>query len=194
MKANIIAPAVTAPAMKPAVSPRTARRSTLRTTKHRLSILADDSADAVTAAGGLIFDRVSAGWEVRVFLAESTDRRPLQILGADARELAEGIESADAWPDAIVVAAELYAHEVRVRRYVGTAARQHCSEVAIWGGEWPATLGCGIGLVEHRLSIAARAFKVHAMAAAGVLPHVTPSEPFRSGKRRSSIAAPLMPA
>jgi hypothetical protein len=165
-----------------------------RATPHRLCVFADDAADAVTAAGGLIFDRVSAGWDVQVFLAERTDRRPLQILGVYARELAEGIESATVWPDAIVVAAELYAHQVRVRRYVGTASRQHLTEVAIWGGDWPATLDPGIGLVEHRLSLAARAFKVHAMAAAGVPPQLTSSEPFRSGKRRFTIAAPLMPS
>jgi hypothetical protein len=165
-----------------------------RGTRHRLSVLADDVADAVAAAGGLIFDRVGVGWDVQVFLAERTDQCALRILGVDASELSDGIKPADEWPDAIVVAAELYAHEVRVRRYVGTASRQHCSEVTIWGGDWPATLDPGIGPVEHRLSIAAQAFKVHAMEAAGVTPRTTLSERFRSGKSRFTIAAPLVPS
>jgi len=165
-----------------------------RATRHRLSVLADDVADAVLAAGGLIFDRVGAGWDVQVFLAARTDERALRILGVDARELTDGITSGNEWPDAIVVAAELYAHEARVRRYVGTASRQHGSEVTIWGGDWPATLDPGIGVVEHRLSTAAQAFKVHAMQAAGVSPRVTSSERFRSGSKRFITATSLVPS
>jgi hypothetical protein len=163
-----------------------------RATRPRMTVLAGDAADVVAEAGGLIFDGVRAGWVVEVYLADSADQRPLRILGVDARELSDGIEPASEWPDAIVVAADLYAHEVRLRRFVGTASRQHCSEVAIWGGDWPATLEPGIGRVEHRLSAAAQAFKVHAMEAAGVAPRLTPTESFHRGKRRFAIAAPFL--
>lgn len=156
--------------------------------------MADDVADAVSAAGGLIFDRVGAGWDVQVFLAERTDGRALHILGVDARDLSDGITSAAEWPDAIVVAADLYLYEVRVRRYVGTASRQHGSEITVWGGDWPATLNSGIGPVEHRLSLAANAFKRHAMEAAGLAPLPTHTESFRSGKGRLTIAAPSVPS
>ena len=165
-----------------------------RATRHRLAVLAADAADAVTAAGGLIFDRVSAGWDVRVFLAECSDPRSLHILGVDARELSEGITSADPWPDAIVVAAELYADEVRVRRYVGTASRHHCSEVAMWGGDWPR-----LWILASASSSTSSASPRGPSKCTRWRPRVyrltsRRREPFRHGKRRFTIAAPLVPA
>jgi hypothetical protein len=164
-----------------------------RATRHRLTVLACHTADVVSSAGGLVFDRVGGGWEVEVYLAEPADQRPLHILGIDARELSAGLDSFAVWPDAVVVAAELYERDVRVRNYVGAASRQRCTEVAIWGGSWPMGLEPGIGWVEHRLSTAAMAFKPHALEAAGAKPRCGPTERFRSGKRRFTIAAPLLP-
>jgi hypothetical protein len=44
-----------------------------------LDVVAIDVADAVCAAGGLIFDRVHEGWAVRVFVLDELDRRVLRI-------------------------------------------------------------------------------------------------------------------
>lgn len=56
-------------------------------TRSKMTVLAADAIDAVTAAGGLVFDRVRSGWAVDVYLAEPSDARPLRILGVNARQL-----------------------------------------------------------------------------------------------------------
>ncbi len=172
---------------------RTSRPNRGRATRHRLTVLAADAVDAVTGAGGLIFDRVSSGWEVEVYLATPSDERPLQILGVGSDILPCAYGTPTEWPDALIIAGELYKGNTNVRRFFAAASCSHLTEVAIWGGEWPAELAPGVGRVEHRLSTAARAFKMHAMDAAGVAPQVKPTESFHSGVRRFSIAAPLLP-
>lgn len=165
--------------------------------RHHLMVLATDCADAVAAAGGLIFDRVGAGWDVQIYLEqahEPADDRALQILGIRKRLPTLDI-APDRWPDFILVSAKMYADNTAVRRLFGVAARRPRTEVAIWGGEWPTGLEPGIGGVEHRLSVAAKAFKSHALTAVG-LPETMASETesFRNGKRRFEIAAPLLPS
>jgi hypothetical protein len=39
--------------------------------RYRLDVVAATVADAVAAAGGWMFDRVMAGWDVRVMLADA---------------------------------------------------------------------------------------------------------------------------
>jgi hypothetical protein len=159
-----------------------------------MTVYAGDAAEVVTAAGGLIFDRVGNGWHVDVYLAERADQRPLRILGADTHELSGGSDTAPAeWPDAIVVAAELNERDAQVRNHFGAASRRPDTEVAMWGGDWPISLGAGGGRVEHRLSYAAQAFKVYAMAAAGATPPSVPTESFSSSVRRFTIAVQLLP-
>jgi hypothetical protein len=160
-------------------------------TRHRLTVLAWHAADVVSGAGGLVFDRVGGGWAVEVYLAERADQRPLRILGVDARDLSDGFDAPSVWPDALVVAGELYERDVRVRNHFGAASRRRCTEIAIWGGSWPRGLEPGIGRVEHRLSTAAMAFKPYALEAAGAVPRCGPTESFRTGKRRFTLAAPF---
>jgi hypothetical protein len=64
------------------------------------------------------------------------------------------------------------------------------------GGTWPSDLDDSVGLVQHRLSMAATIFKAQALAAAAV-PHgsVGYIETFRSGPMAcQSVAADLVPA
>ncbi len=44
--------------------------------RYRLDIVAPSVAEAVRHAGGWIFDRVMAGWDVNVLLAQPGDTRP----------------------------------------------------------------------------------------------------------------------
>jgi hypothetical protein len=152
-------------------------------TPAKLVVLAADPADTVHAAGGLIFDSVRAGWTVEVYLETLGAQRAFQILGVDARTLPSRFDPEAEWPNAVYVAAALYGKNRGVRRLIAETARRSHADIAVWGQGDPSTLDTGIGF-EYRLSTAAQAFKVHAMNAAGVGPHVAAVEPFRRGVGR----------
>ncbi|MWA02454.1 hypothetical protein F8568_019175 [Actinomadura sp. LD22] len=132
-------------------------------------------ADAVRCAGGWLFDRVAAGWDVTVLTEDHADPRPLRILGARPADLHCALSSPvqGPRPRAIAVCGGLYGSDPRVRRMV-TRARDEMVEVTLWDGTGPAAEPAGAGSagdeewLPHRLSVAARAFKAQAMAAASV--------------------------
>jgi hypothetical protein len=167
--------------------------------RYRLDVVAADVADAVRFAGGWMYDRVMAGWDVTVLLADGQDARPLQILGVETTDL----ESALAlWadrphPQTVAVAAELFASDDRVRRGVLGALEQGLTEVTLWGDTCPAELDDSVDPVAHHLSAAARAFKTQALAAAEAADagSVIGTETFCCGVMATpSVAADLIPA
>jgi hypothetical protein len=165
--------------------------------RYRLDVVAANAADAVRFAGGWMYDRVMAGWDVTVLLADRTDERPLHILGVATSDL----ESALAlWeerphPQTVAVAADLFASDERVRRGVLGALEQGLTEVTLWGDTCPAELHDSVGPVAHQLSAAARAFKSQALTAAAASDSVTGTETFRCGVMATpSVAADLIPA
>jgi hypothetical protein len=123
--------------------------------------------EVVQLAGGWLFDRAMAGWEVTVLTADHTDCQPLRILGARAVDMEDALAApvAAPRPQAVAVRADLYGSDVRIRRMVLDALGDDRTEVMLWGDPRPADLG-GAGSVRHRLSVAARAFKAQALAAA----------------------------
>lgn len=146
------------------------------------------TADAVSACGGWLFDRVMAGWDVLVLVAEPVDTRPMRILGVRAVDLEAALTSSlrDPRPHALAVAADLYDSDVRVRRLVRWSIGEGLAEVRLWGDrdttELDGEIDVRIGDVSHRLSLAARAFKAQALAAAvGSWSTVADSELFRGG-------------
>jgi hypothetical protein len=164
-----------------------------RGTRHRLVVVAESPADLVCAAGGLIYDRASLGWDVAVFLSACKSDRALSILGVRWRTLASTTLShmVDLQPDAIVASHDLFTNNRRVHRFI-RATSQHRTEIALWGGaRWPTELDEGLGQVEHRLSRAALAFKPYAIEAAGVPASCESNdvETFHSSKRRFEVAA-----
>ena len=165
--------------------------------RYRLDVVAPTVAEVVRNAGGWLVDRVMAGWDVTVLLADRTDERPLHILGVATSDL----ESALAlWeerphPQTVAVAADLFASDERVRRGVLGALEQGLTEVTLWGDSLPAELDDSVGPVVHRLSAAARAFKSQALTAAADACSVTGTETFRCGVMATpSVAADLIPA
>lgn len=155
-----------------------------RSAPDRLAVVAADVADAVNAAGGLIFDRASAGWRVAVYLESPGDDRPLRILGADAHPLTDDVRSEPEWPDTLVVAADVGERNTAARRFIAAACRCQGTDVAVWSEIRASEATTEIGRVDHRLSAAALAFKVHAMSAAGLTSHpVSPTESFRRRER-----------
>lgn len=144
--------------------------------------MAVDAADSVSAAGGLIFDSVRAGWIVDVYLESPGDKRALHILGADSTGLPQLFEFEPAWPDAVYLSAVMHERHRGVQHLVATAIRRRVTDIGVWGGTVTG-LDAEAGS-EHRLSTAARAFKPHAMNAAGLSPAESGIESFKVGQRR----------
>ncbi|ETW24028.1 hypothetical protein [Mycobacterium gastri] len=170
--------------------------------RYRLDVVASSVADVVQFAGGWLFDRAMAGWDVTVLFpddsADQTDNRPLQILGVQTLDLEDALASVDTRPrpQALAASADLLGCDSRVRRGVLRALDHGGTEVTLWGQTWPAELDDSVGQVQHRLSMAARTFKAQAMAAAA-LPQasIASTEVFRSGLMACpSVAADLVPA
>ncbi len=141
--------------------------------------------DVVESAGGWLYDRVMAGWEVTVLLShggdirDTRDTRPLRILGVDALDLNSELASTAMDPahQSLAVSAEVFRTDVGVRKKVLQALDDRSTEVALWGDGWPLRVNRGVTRVQHVLSAAARAFKGHALAAAGIPCHsVDPTE------------------
>ncbi|MBB2991889.1 hypothetical protein FHR72_003379 [Mycolicibacterium iranicum] len=165
--------------------------------RYRLDVVSPTVLDAVRYAGGWVYDRVMAGWDVSVLVSSDEDVRPLQILGADTLDLEAVLE---AWeqrphPQTVAVAGDLFGCDDRVRRGVLGALDQGATEVTLWGAPLPGDLGTSVeSVVEHRLSAAARAFKAQALAAAGAAGEpIAPTETFCCGMMLS-VAADLVPA
>ncbi|KKC06901.1 hypothetical protein [Mycobacterium nebraskense] len=166
--------------------------------RYRLDVVAATVVDVVRFAGGWLFDRAMAGWDVTVLVVDHPDDRPLQILGAQVVDLEDALASVPSRPrpQALAAAADLFGCDSRVRQGVLQALDHGVTEVTLWGENWPAELDDSVGLVQHRLSMAAHTFKAQALAAAA-LPHgsIGPVETFRSGLLAwPSVAADLVPA
>jgi hypothetical protein len=163
--------------------------------RYRLDVVAPTVIDAVRFAGGWIYDRVMAGWDVTVLVGSDEDARPLEILGAEVRDLDPVLE---AWkerphPQTVAVAAELFDRDPRVHQHVLNALEQGATEVTLWGERLPAELDDSVDSVEHHLSAAARAFKMQALGACDSGASVAHTETFRCGMM-VSVAADLVPA
>jgi hypothetical protein len=172
--------------------------------RYRLDVVASRVVDVVRFAGGWLFDRAMAGWDVTVLLADPAgraDARPLQILGARALDLEDALAAVDTRPrpQALAAAADLLGCDARVRQGVLRALDRGVTEVTLWGERWPAELDASVGLVQHRLSTAAKIFKSQALAASPNGRAVPPDsigcvETFRSGLLACpSVAADLVP-
>ena len=149
---------------------RTARNSgtSADPVRYRLDVVAASAADAVRSAGGWLYDRAMAGWEVTVLLPGSCDLRPLRILGVDAVDLDSGFDRTASTFHSLAVSGEVFAADERIRGTVLKALDHRLTEVALWGDGWPLAVNRGMSRVQHVLSAAARTFKGHALAAAGM--------------------------
>jgi hypothetical protein len=163
--------------------------------RYQLDVVAASVADVVRSAGGWVFDRMWAGWDVNALVADHRESRPLQILGArtfDLRAEFPAIMKRSGRGRELVVAADLLATDGRVREDVLEMLNRGVIEVAVWGDNWPADLGPTVETVEHRLSAAAQAFKAHALVAAAISNASVPRTEtlFRvgAGKRRRQRA------
>ncbi|MEB3980597.1 hypothetical protein OQ968_04885 [Mycobacterium sp. 663a-19] len=150
--------------------------------RYRLDVVAAGAADVVQSAGGWLYDRVMAGWEVTVALPRDCDPRPLRILGVATAEL--GAQLAGPTSQGLAVGAEAFAADERVRERVLESLDNGLTEVALWGDGWPLGVNRAMTRAQHVLSGAARTFKGHALAAAGIpCAPVDPTEPLLCNTR-----------
>jgi hypothetical protein len=141
----------------------------------------------VCSVGGWLYDRVRAGWDVNVLLPQHCDSRPLEILGMHALHLdaQAPVESSEHEVRGLAVSADMYAANPRIQRAVLCALNRWMTEVTLWQHGWPLAVGNRTTPVQHVLSGAARAFKRHALAAAGVPGVVGPTEALLSDMKAS---------
>ena len=142
--------------------------------RYRLDVVAASAVDVVQSAGGWLYDRMMAGWEVTVLLPDGFDTRPLRILGIRAldiqAELAPEFASVGmgVTSQSLAVSAEAFGSDARVRDRVLDALDRPSTEVALWGDGWPLRINRGMTRAQHVLSSGARVFKGYALAAAGI--------------------------
>ena len=148
--------------------------------KYQLDVTACDVADVVRNAGGWLYDRARAGWDVTVLVTGDCDVTPLRILGVRT-ERADADDDATAPPRALALAASADAmvDSAPLRDDVLRALKRGLTEVTLWGESGAGGLERGVESVDHVLSAAARAFKSHALRAAGVDEPVGTVETFR---------------
>ncbi|MEZ0365571.1 hypothetical protein ACAG26_17955 [Mycobacterium sp. pUA109] len=148
---------------------------------YRLDVVASSVVDVVGAAAGWLYDRRAAGWQVNVFVPGSADRRALQILGVRCWALDDAFGSGPVSGRALAVSADLVTGDARLGDTVRAALNNTRTSVTLWGDAWPLPVDRTVRPAHHRLSAAARAFKKHALAAAGAAHRaVDPAEAFLS--------------
>ena len=157
-----------------------------RPLKYQLTVVGSTVADVVTSAGGWLFDRGMAGWEVNVLIPGipgPAAARPLEILGARCFELGAALESMKKGPHphALAVANDLFDDDERVRQMVLTAMRRGSTEISFWGPGSPAGIDRTVSAVDHPLTAAARVFKAQALVAAAAPEMTGRTESFLSG-------------
>lgn len=135
-----------------------------------LNVIASSVADVVASIGGWLFDRRAAGWDVNVLVTEVVDMRPLKILGVDAID--PQCDLAADWAlktsAGLAIALDRFVIDDGLRVAVLNAVKSSATEVAMWGNGRPSAVGDLVESVDYRMSRAAKAFKVHALAAAGL--------------------------
>jgi hypothetical protein len=137
------------------------------TIRYTLGVMAQSVSDAVLCAGGLIFDRAAAGWDVTVYTKDDGCSLAIEILGAKSCDL-ESLLCQDAlYPTVLVVTASLHAENGRVQACVATASRLGAADVLFADAGVPDDTGRG-GAFLYTLGGAASAFKKCAVQAEDV--------------------------
>ncbi|WP_019926718.1 hypothetical protein [Nocardia sp. BMG111209] len=163
--------------------------------RYRLLVMTPTAAQAVCEAGGWLFDRVMAGWDVTVLTAAAADpgAMPIRILGADVVRLADFVRihrSAPA-PQGIAVIGDVCGSSAPAGRMVAERLDAGDCEITVIGGG-DARLDHLSDTIDYRPSAAAQAFKRYALAQS-TQPREAPLD--REQLRRTGTAVPtILPA
>ncbi len=145
-----------------------ATRADAECLRYRLDVVAVSAADVVQSAGGWLYDRVMAGWEVTALLPDGCDTRPLRVLGVRALDPEVRFALTGSTSQSLAVSAEAFTADARVRDKVLESLDDGLTEVALWGDGWPLGVNRATTRAQHVLTAAARRFKGYALAAAGI--------------------------
>lgn len=153
--------------------------------RYRLDVIALDVAGLVRGAGGWLYHRASTGWDVQVMVPPDQNLRPLQILGVHAADLETelAVPEGDAAGHGLAVFADALVTDPRISRRVHLALRRSLTEVVLWGERWPVAVDQRLSTVQHLPTVAGRAFKRQALAAAGADASADGPEIFRSDQK-----------
>ena len=102
--------------------------------KYQLDVTACDVTDVVRHAGGWLYDRAMAGWDVSVLVSDAGDVTPLRILGLRTQRLGPE-DDPTAPPRALALAAstDALAANSLLREDVLRAMKRGLVEVTLWG-------------------------------------------------------------
>jgi hypothetical protein len=135
---------------------------------YRIDVFATDVASVVSRAGGWLYDHAARGWRVMVIANDTSDPRPLRILGVDVVDLGSARAAAPRSRAYLLkTAAELLESDPKVQQLVLSRGTRSHTELALWGRQIP----CGVKDLageSYRVSEAAYAFKRQALIAANV--------------------------
>lgn len=143
---------------------------------YRVHVVTDSVSEAIRHAGGLMFDRRRAGWDVVVTTQDHSYSRPLAILGV--RVLVPGrLDDHDARSpgDPCTVIASF-----GTQLDDGGALTGLPDQDLLWWPQGDAGRPLPLRAVRHDLSAAARAFKDQALRCVGCLSDTQPFEVFWS--------------
>jgi hypothetical protein len=137
--------------------------------RYQMLVLATDVADAVVNVSGLAVDLALQGWDVVAAVVSSSAMDLMRVVGARLSDFSSIFEAPD-FAGAIAVAADLLNVRPDVQQFVTSAMRNVETELLVWGA--PACAGTDVSfqLKAYEPSVAARAFKVHALRGLGIAP------------------------
>lgn len=155
---------------------------------YRIDVVTDSVPDAIRHAGGLIFDRRRAGWQVVVVTDDAVHSRAVAILGAR-------IESPDNVESRLSVAERGIRTVVAARSQgpAGWELLEPRNELLLWGHQVDDESTGALRPVRHDLSTAAQIFKAQALLATGCAAIVGQCEQFwadsdsRAGSRIPTV-------
>ncbi|OBB55941.1 hypothetical protein A5757_02535 [Mycobacterium sp. 852013-51886_SCH5428379] len=135
--------------------------------RYRIDVLTDSVREAVRHAGGLMFDRRRAGWQVVVVTDDVIDTRALDILGVRVESPGDA--------DPRLRAPDREDRPVLTAR--GDVTAERYGRLLVWGEVEDASTGV-VHRVRHTLSPAAQRFKAQALFSRGLPTSVQGCEDF----------------
>lgn len=144
---------------------------------YRIDVITDSVQEAIRHAGGLMFDRRRAGWDVVVVTGDTAAHpRALIILGARAESPDQPEKRLCRTEREIRTVLSPLGHPDAERE--PAAKREPRVQLLRWGQHVDTALTSGLHPVRHNLSPAARTFKAQALQATGLATRVHYCEPF----------------
>jgi hypothetical protein len=137
--------------------------------RYQMLVLVTDVADAVLNVSGLVADRALQGWDVVAAVVSRVDMDPMRVVGARLSDFDSICEEPE-FAGAIAVAADLLNVRPDVQQFVTSAVRNGESELLVWGAPDSTGIDVSFRLKAYEPSVAARAFKGHALMGVGRAP------------------------